>query len=84
MNALELPLMPQNATCPFCDSTRLTITDQTKLLVHYRCGFCFKQWGEARLHRTYEPVAHVHPFPRWVAVDDGEGERGHRGSRHGS
>ena len=44
--------MPARTTCPFCSRTRLTATGATDLLVHYRCDFCFKQWGAARVDRT--------------------------------
>ena len=61
--------MSENPSCPFCESHRLTLTDETTLLRHYRCGYCHKEWGEARVsgHGSNES-GHVHPLPRWVNV----------------
>jgi transposase-like protein len=38
-----------SSSCPFCRRTRAVRIEQTDLLNYYRCEYCFKQWGEARV-----------------------------------
>ena len=41
--------MPEKPSCPFCESPRLTLVQETELLRYYCCAYCFKKWGEARV-----------------------------------
>ena len=55
-------------TCPFCSRSRLTATGITELLAHYRCDFCFKEWGEPRLTSSAAARGGIHDLPRWVTL----------------
>ena len=65
--------MPEKPSCPFCHSPRLALTHETELLRHYRCAYCHKQWGAARVTaRPQRERDHIHPFPRWIQAESSE------------
>jgi hypothetical protein len=58
--------------CPFCSRARIERTHQTELLAYYRCDYCFKEWGQARIGREAPERAHAPDAAGWrrAAVDD--------------
>ena len=65
--------MPEKPSCPFCESPRLTLVQETQLLRYYCCAYCYKKWGEARVAASVEGERdHIHPFPRWMQMESAE------------